>query len=189
MRARAVSTLLSLLLVAACSSKGTARPTSTGARPDEPSPAASARVEVRALTVRFEGMPIARLHADGRSESVGDERPENGRFTPGPRFHADGTIELTKGGVRARLEPNGDLVWVVPSDAGQPDKPFARLTDDRLELAGARDAGVRLDGAKLVMFHAGKPTSVIGEVEPPSMGRTALLMTAAFFMDLELAAR
>ncbi|MCX5746192.1 MAG: hypothetical protein NT062_27255 [Proteobacteria bacterium] len=56
-------------------------------------------------------------------------------------------------------------------------------------MAGATGSGVRLDGATLVMFQAARSTSVLGVVDPPRLGRTALIMTAAFFIDLAITAR
>lgn len=173
----------------ACSSTGPTPPASKQ-EPHAAAPAPSPVIEVKELTVRFDNMPIARLHADGRTESVGDTAPgPNATFSPGPTLRADGTIELTKSGFKARVEQDGDIFVVSPPRAAQPDQLFGRLSGDTILLEGSRDSGVRLEGSKLVMFHEGKPTNVIGVIEPATMGRTALLMTAAFFIDLAVSSR
>ena len=176
-----------LPLVVACSS---ASPTQPARSQQEQATAPSAIIELRELTVLFEDMPIARLHADGRTESVGDSKPgKDAKFSPGPTLHADGTIELTKGGFKARVESDGDIFVVSPPDARQPEQLYGRISGDQISTAGTRDSGVRLEGSKLVMFYDSKPTNVIGVVDPPSMGRTALLMTAAFFIDMAITSR
>ena len=38
-------------------------------------PAAKPIIALGEVTVRFDGNPIAKLHADGRTESVGDNKP------------------------------------------------------------------------------------------------------------------
>lgn len=178
-------------LVLACSSSAPTQPKPT-AQPEQQvaAPAPSAIIDVKELTVRFEDMPIARLHADGRTESVGDNKPgKDAKFSPGPTLHADGTIELTKPGFKARVESDGDIFVLGPPGAGQPEQLYGRIAGDQLLTAGSRDSGVRLEGSKLVMFYDSKPTNVIGVIDPPSMGRTALLMTAAFFIDLAITSR
>lgn len=178
------------LLMAACSSSKPAPSPSAPQPPPAPNPGEKAAIiELKELTVLFDDMPIARLHADGRTESVGDSKPgKDAVFSPGPRLRPDGTIELTKGGLKARVEEDGDI-FVVNPQAGQPDQLYGRLTGNELLTAGARDTGVRLEGDRLVMFYASKQTNVIGVVQPSSMGRTALLMTAAFFIDMAIASR
>ena len=145
---------------------------------------------VQPLTVRFEGHPIARLHQDGRTESVGNGNPgPDAIFSPGPTLHADGSIALTKPGFTARIEADGTLFVVPPPGNGQVEQRFGRIIEDRLVTGDAPPSGVRLEGDKLVMHHDGKVTNVLGVIDPPTMGRTALIMTAAFFMDLGIAAR
>lgn len=175
-----------LPLVAACSS---ASPTQSPSSQQEQAPP-SAIIDVKELTVRFENIPIARLHADGRTESVGDNKPgKDAKFSPGPTLHADGTIELTQGRFKARVESDGDIFVVSPPETGQPEQLYGRISGEMLLTAGAHDSGVRLEGSELVMFYDSKPTNVIGVVDPPSMGRTALLMTAAFFIDMAITSR
>lgn len=163
-------------------------------RPSRPEPATRAVpapiIAVQALTVRFEGTPIARVHADGRTESVGNSAPgPDATFTPGPTLHADGTIELTKGGFKVRVDTDGDVFLVSPPAAGQPDRLAWRLAGDRVVSANDPDTGVRLEGATLVMFADDKPTGRIGDVDPPSAGRTALILSAAFYLDASITAR
>ncbi len=138
------------------------------------------------VTVRFDGNPIAKLHADGRTESVGNSKPgKDATFSPGPTLHADGTIDLTKGGYKARVDGNGKVTVVAPN---APEQPFGRIAGDQLLLASGH-TGVRVDGKKLIEFADGKDTAVIGVIDPPSMKRTALVMTAAFFIDMAIVTR
>lgn len=175
-------------LVVACSS-ATPRQVPTSPQDQAVPRAPSAIIELKALTVRFDGMPIARLHADGRTESVGDNKPgKDARFSPGPTLHADGTIVL-KAGFKARVESDGDIFIVSPPETGKPEQLLGRISGDQILTAGAHDSGVRLEGSKLVMYYDSRPTNVIGVIDPPSMGRTALIMTAAFFIDMAIASR
>ena len=50
-------------------------------------------------------------------------------------------------------------------------------------------SGVRVDGKKLIEFADGKDTAMIGVIDPPRMKRTALVMTAAFFIDMAIVSR
>ncbi|MDQ3366496.1 MAG: hypothetical protein M3680_13805 [Myxococcota bacterium] len=180
--------LLCVLFVLACSSASTPAPTPQEVQPTTRAP--SAVVDLKALTVSFDNMPIARLHADGRTESVGDAKPgKDATFSPGPTLHPDGTIELTKPGFTARVDRDGAIYVVSPPGSGRSEQLYGRISGDQLLTAGARDTGVRLEGSKLVMFYEGRQTNVIGVIDPPHLGRTALLMTAAFFIDLAITSR
>ncbi len=181
-----VAGLLWVPCVLACS---TAAPTQS--QPTQPPTATqSAVIELEELTVRFEGMPIARLHADGRTESVGNSKPgKDATFSPGPTLRADGTIELTKTGFTARVEADGDIVVVAPPGTTPPEQRFGRIAGNQILTEGSPDSGIRLEGSELVTFYKSKPTNVIGVIDPPSMGRTALIMTAAFFMDMAITSR
>jgi hypothetical protein len=138
------------------------------------------------LTVRFEGNPIAKLHIDGRTESVGNSKPgKDATFTAGPRLHSDGTIDLTKGGYKARIDADGKIFVIGPKSSEQ---LFGRIAGDQLVTASGH-AGVRVDDKMLVEFADGKDTSVIGVFDPSSLKRTALIMTAAFFVDMSLVER
>lgn len=173
----------------ACSSAAPTQPQPTS-QPQATAPAPSSAIELKELTVRFDGMPIARLHADGRTESVGNSKPgKDATFSPGPTLRADGTIELTKPGFTARVEPDGDIVVVGPSGTTPPEQLFGRISGDQILTEGSPDSGIRLEGSSLVTFYKSKPTNVIGVIDPPSMGRTALLMTAAFFIEMAITSR
>ncbi len=193
-RARLTTWLFAGLLVACSSEKSATSETSGSASGQPPGTGSEARqpvgppmgsvIEIKELVIRFDGFPIARLRADGRTESVGNEKPgKDAKLSPGPTLHADGTIELTKGKMKARVEADGDIFVISPPAAGQPEQLYGRITGDRLETKRGPDTGVRLEGAKLVAYYEGKPTSELGVIEPPTMGRTALIMTAAFFID------
>lgn len=189
LRARRAAPACWIALLAACSAPGPTTPPQSQPHVVA-APAARARIELGELTVRFDGMPIARLYRDGRTESVGDRKPgPEATFSPGPTLHADGTIELTNTGFGARVEPDGDIVVISPPGEGPAEHVFGHLTADQLLLAGAGDSGVRLEGAKLVMFHDSRPTNMLGVIDPPTMGRTALIVTAAFLVEMALRAR
>lgn len=175
---------LALAFLLACSSsKNPTRPPpnyETHARP----------IEIAELTVLFDGHPIAKLHADGRTESVGDSKPgPDAVFSPGPTLHADGRIELTKAGYTARVEGDGEIFIVPPVSAGQVEQRFGLVTGEVLQTDDAGTSGVRVEGTKLVMFFDGKPTNELGVFDPPHLRRTALILTAAFFMDLAISSR
>ena len=173
-----------LVLLVACSSSSSTPPQAEQTAPQNPVSTPGPLIALGELTIRFENHPIARLHADGGTESVGNEKPGS-PLSPGPKLHADGTIEL-KGGFKARVEADGNIVVVPPRGTGQPERVWGRIAGDQLLTTGTRDSGVRLEGAKLVMFYEGKPTNMLGEIDPPNMGRTALVMTAAFLIDMAI---
>jgi len=139
------------------------------------------------MTVRLnDGSPIAKLHADGRTESLGDSKPgKNATFTPGPTLHADGTIDLTRTGFKARVDADGKVFVLAPK---APPQLAGRIVGDQL-LSASGQTGIRVDGKKLVEFADGKDTAVIGVIDPPSMKRTALVMTEAFFIDMSIVDR
>lgn len=160
-----------LVLVVAC----------IGCSADKPPTTPAPIIELGELTIRFDDNPIARLHADGTSESVGDGAPgPNAVLRPGPTLHADGTITFTKPGITARVASDGDIFIVTP---GRPDQLYGHLLAGQLVHAGAHDSGVRLDGAQLIQFYDAKPTATLGVIAPLSMGRTALILTAAFLIE------
>jgi hypothetical protein len=135
------------------------------------------------MTIRFQRNPIAKLHADGRTESVGDHKPgKDAIFSPGPRLHADGSIDLTKGVYKARVDASGRIFVVGPKASQQ---LFGRIAGDEL-LTASGEISVHIFGNKLVQFTDGKPTTVLGVIDPLSMKRTALVMTAAFFIDIAI---
>src|SRR5262245_42537597 len=96
-------------------------------------PTSKPTIALGEMTVRFDGNPIARLHADGRTESVGNSKPGKGAtFSPGPTLHANGTIELTKGGYKARVDADGKIFVVGPNS---PEQLFGRIVGDQMLTA------------------------------------------------------
>ena len=135
-------------------------------------------VDLRPLTITFDGKPIAKLYADGHTEAAGPNAP-GGALVPGPTLRADGTIVLTKGGYTARVEPDGEINILAPTK-----HHFGRITQNRLDL-GTR--GIRVEGATIA-YESG-PDSVIGRIEGTIDDRnrhTALVMTAAFLIDMSI---
>jgi len=156
-------------------------------KPHEPAKAPAAPVlELRPLTISFRGQTIARLFADGRSESAGPNAP-GGALLPGPTFHADGTIALTQPGASARLDPNGDLYVVQRSGSNAREQLFGHISGNQFKFAGSeRPWDVRVDG-NLVWFGDENSSQIDGEVTP-AMRHTVLVMSAAFYVEGVLAA-
>jgi len=160
---------------------GCAKPSS----PPQPTPpasiAAATRVEIRPLTVSFRGQPIARLFADGRTESAGPNAPGTG-LMPGPTLHPDGTMVMTRGGVTARLDDQGDIHVAGPSGAAPGEQLFGRISGDQLSMAGSEQPwSVRVRG-NLIEFGKDNSSQIDGEVTA-GMRHTALVMAAAFYID------
>jgi len=147
-------------------------------------PATKPIIELGELTVRYDGNPIARLHADGRTESVGKNKPgKDAVFTAGPTLHADGTIDLPRRGLTARVTLDGEFVIGGAQGSAHPSPRYGKITGAELVLEGAPTSGVRIDGTTIETFQDGKRLDVLGEIEPPTMARTAVILTAAFFID------
>ena len=148
----------------------------------------AAIIDLRPLTISFRGLPIARLFADGRSESAGPNAP--GKDVPlgsGPTFHADGTIVMTKGGITARIDNKGDIYVVGPPGANPREQLFGRIAGDQLTFAGSgRPWDVRVQG-NLIEFGEQNSSQIDGNVTP-SMRHTVLVMAAAFYIDGAIAA-
>jgi hypothetical protein len=144
-------------------------------------------IALRAFTISQQGRPIARLHADGRSEGTEpDASGRPARFVPGPTFHADGTIILTKGGFTARVEAGGDIYVVSPPSQGSREHLFGRIAGDELRLATSDlPWAVRIEGNTIRFHGPGFPNQIDGAVDD-SLRRTALVMTAAFFIDMSI---
>ena len=139
---------------------------------------AAALIDLRPLTVSFGGQPIARLFADGRTESAGPNAPGS-TLVPGPTLHGDGTMVMTRGGVTARLDDKGDI-YVVWSNGAT--RLFGRITGDQLSMAGSKQPwSVRVRG-NLIEFGPENTSQLDGEVTP-GMRHTALVMAAAFYID------
>jgi hypothetical protein len=135
-------------------------------------------IDVRPITITFGGRPIARLLADGRTESVG-ENPPGGAMAPGPTLHADGTIQLTKGGLTARISRGGEIYVVNP---GPKEELFARIAGEHLTIGDAKN-GVHIDGDMMVFDNGRDDVGKIEGVVDAGMRRTALVMLAAFFIE------
>jgi hypothetical protein len=162
--------------------------------PPPPSQAASSSsaavaplVDLHPLALSFRGQPIARLFADGRTESAGPNAPGT-VLVPGPTLHADGTMVMTKGGVTARLDDKGYIYVVGPAGANPREQLFGRIAGDELAVAGSdRPWSVRVRG-NMIEFGQGNSSQIDGDVTP-SMRHTALVMAAAFYIDGAITAR
>lgn len=139
------------------------------------------------LTLTQEGRPIASLHADGRTE--GTEPDASGKpayFVPGPTLHGDGTIDLTKGQFTARVDRDGQVYVVAPASQGGRAQLFGRISGNALTLANsAQPWTVRVDGDSIRFNGPGLPNRIEGEVDD-RVRHTALVMTAAFFINLAI---
>lgn len=146
-----------------------------------PSRVATPLIDIQPLTISFQGKPIARLFADGRTESSGQNAPGT-TLVPGPTLRADGTIVMTKGGVRARLDDQGNIYVIQPPGVSPPEPLFGRITGDELKLAKSDQPwSVRVRG-NMIEFGKDNSSQIDGDVTP-SMRHTALVMAAAFYID------
>jgi hypothetical protein len=176
------ATLVVTALAIACGKSST--PTASQLAASAPPVAAAPLVELRPLTISFRGQPIARLFADGRTESAGQNAPGT-TLDPGPTLHADGTIAMAKGGVTARLDTNGDIYVVNP---GATPRLFGHIAGDELAFAGSeRPWSVRVRG-NMIEFGENNSSQIDGDVTP-GVRHTALVMAAAFYIDGAIAAQ
>lgn len=168
----------------ASSSSPTAIPLPSNAPPSRA--AAAPLVDLQPLTISFRGKPIARLFADGRTESAGQNAPGT-TLVPGPILHSDGTMAMTRGGVRARLDDKGDIYVIQPPGVSPHEPLFGRIRGDELALSGSDQPwSVRVRG-NLIEFGKDNSSQIDGDVTP-SMRHTALVMAAAFYIDGAIAA-
>ncbi|MBK9033341.1 MAG: hypothetical protein IPL61_19055 [Myxococcales bacterium] len=150
------------------------------------SPSPAALIDVRPLTISFRGQVIARLFADGRTESAGPNAPGTA-LVPGPTLHADGTIVLTRPGVTARLDATGDLYVTDTTGARPREARFGRVADDRFTFAGSdRPWDVRVEGA--LPWFSPEDSSQLDGVVTSSVRHTARVMAAAFYVEGALGA-
>ncbi len=183
-RSRGLAILM--FVMTACSTSPTTKTTESARGP------APFVVDLQPITISFRGEPIARLFADGRTESAGPNAPGKD-LLPGPTIHADGTIALTKGGGKARIDDRGDIYVAGPSGAN-PREPsiqrwqlFGHISGDRFTFAGsARPWDVRVQG-NLIEFGEEDSSQIEGHVTP-SMRHTALVMAVAFYIEGALTA-
>ncbi|HEY4055793.1 MAG TPA: hypothetical protein VGM39_04265 [Kofleriaceae bacterium] len=153
----------------------------------DPKPKAPAKtapkslVDIKELSVNFDGNPIARMKADGTTESVGDNKPgKDAKFTPGPTFHANGTIDL-KGGYKLRLDADGEIYLISPPSAQKLNQRFARIDGNKIRFE--LDGGLELDGTTIKVI-SGDHWQALGDVSPKEMGRTAMLMATALYVEM-----
>jgi hypothetical protein len=150
------------------------------------SAAATALVDLHPLTISFQGKPIARLFADGRTESAGQNAPGT-VLVPGPTLHADGTMVMTKAGVTARLDDKGEIYVIQPPGVTPHEPLFGRITGDELKLTSSDQLwSVRVRG-NLIEFGKDNSSQIDGDVTQ-NMRHTALVMAAAFYIDGAIAA-
>ena len=159
-----------------------ARPTFAEARPS-----AKPIIELRRIDISQDGRPIARLFPDGRTEGTApDSSGQPAHWVPGPSLHADGTIALTKGGVAARLERNGDIYVVLPAGKSPREQLAGRISGNQLTFANSEMAwAVRVDGNTITFNGPASPNKIEGRVDAAAR-HTALIMTAAFFLDMSI---
>lgn len=147
-------------------------------------------IDMRPITILFEGRPIAKLLADGRLESVAEGGPGDS-LKPGPTLRSDGTIIFNKGGFTARVEPSGAIYVVSPAGAVPRERLFGQITGNYLSIGTSEgNKGIRVDGAALAFDEP--PHGLIGTIEgavDDGLRRTALVMTAAYFIDMSIIAR
>ena len=169
---------LSGVLLAACTGGSSAPSTPAPAPAPAPAPSAVPLIDVRPITITFGGRPIARLLADGRTESVG-ENPPGAAMSPGPTLHPDGRIQLTKGGLTARISRGGEI---YVSNRGPTEELFARIAGDHLAIGDEKN-GVHVDGDMMVFDNGRDDVGKIEGTVDAGMRRTALVMLAAFFIE------
>lgn len=162
----------------AASSAAAAPAASSGTVAPVASSGAASLVDLSPLTISFRGKLIARLFADGRTESAGQNAPGT-VLLPGPTLRADGTMQMTRGGVTARLDDKGEIHVIEPTGAQH---SFGRIVGDELHFAGSElPWSVRVRG-NLIEFGKDNSSVIDGDVTP-GMRHTALLMAAAFTID------
>lgn len=180
------------LMVSACAKPSPPIPSevasSSGATATPPpsTAAGAALIDLHPLTISFQGKTIARLFADGRTESAGQNAPGTA-LVPGPTLHADGTMVMTRGGVAARLDDKGDIYVIQPPGVSPREPLFGRIVGDELRLAGSDQPwSVRVRG-DLIEFGPDNSSRIDGDVTP-SRRHTALVMAAAFYIEGAIAA-
>ena len=170
------------MFVTACSSS--APPPASERAPTGSGSVANAQlIDVRPLTITFRGQPIARLFADGRTESAGPNAPgKDIPLLPGPTLRADGTIVMTKGGITARLDDKGNIYVLGAPGQNPREQLFGHIEGDQFTFDGsARPWNVRARG-NIIEFGEDNSSQIEGEVTP-GMRHTAVVMAAAFYID------
>jgi hypothetical protein len=175
---RVLQVCLAALVLAACTGGSSSSSATAPAPTPAPTPSAVPLIDVRPITITFGGRPIARLLADGRTESVG-ENPPGGPMSPGPTLHADGTIQLTKAGLTARISSGGEI---YVSNPGPKEELFGRIAGEHLTVGDEKN-GVHVAGDMMVFDNGRDDVGKIEGVVDAGMRRTALVMLSAFFID------
>jgi hypothetical protein len=158
---------------------------SDGAPPRSDQPAAPI-IFLADLTLSQEGRPIARLHADGRSEGTEpDSSGKPAKFVPGPTFRLDGTATLTKGGFTARVERDGDVYIVAPPGTEPSEQLFGQIVGNEFRGAKSKAWTVRVEDDSIHFNGPGLPNKIEGTVDD-ARRHTALVMAAVFFIDMAL---
>jgi len=183
---RGIARAAGLLLIIAAAACSKSPPDARAAR-GSAAPPPHAVVDLQPITISFRGQPIARLFADGRTESAGPNAPGTG-LVPGPTIHADGTIVLTRPGYTARIDAKGDVYVAGPAGPSSREQLFGHLSADQFTFAGStRPWDVRTRG-NLIEFGERDSSQIDGDVTP-SMRHTALVMAAAFYVEGALTSR
>jgi hypothetical protein len=175
---RVLQVCLSGVLLAACT--GGSSGSSATAPPPAPAsaPIAAPLIDIRPITITFKGLPIAKLHPDGSTESVGDN-PPGGAMSPGPTLHADGTIQLAKG-LTARIASGGEIYVVSPDSK---EELFGRIDGDHLALGAENKGIVHFDGNMMTFDNGRDDVGKIEGVVDAGIRRTALVMFATFLVE------
>ncbi|MDI1481345.1 hypothetical protein [Polyangium sp. y55x31] len=188
-RVRLQASILVGALVTACTSSSPPARTSAAANAaastDTPAPAAdtpstTSIIELQNLVISEDGLILARLRADGRTQYRLYGESDEEIWIPGPTLKADGTI-LFRGGVTARVQPDGCIYIVNPPGHTPAEHLFGRISGDTLVLANPADE-VRVDGNMLHLPNRHIPSQIHGMVDARSR-HTALVMAAAFYIN------
>lgn len=174
--------LLAAAFLVGCSGAPESAPIAHGAPPKAAAAPPAPRLALGELTVTFDGTPIARLHADGTSESV-DKRPPGSPMTPGPTLHADGTVTFTGSDVTLHLEADGTLRL----HSRESDEVLATITATALVFTTTPDQPIRFDG-DILWLPGGADRNRVAGAATAALRVTALVLTAAFYVAPSLAA-
>lgn len=176
--------VIAIFVIAACSKSAPPSESQVATSGSAMAPVAPV-IDLRPMTMSFQGKTIARLFADGRTESAGPNAPGTA-LVPGPTLHADGAMVMTKDGITARaarIDDKGDIYALTAGGTSPREQLFGRISGDQLTLieAGAPVVAARAEG-NLLTFGADNSSQIDGNVTA-SMRHTALVMAAAFMIE------
>lgn len=177
--AQVLQVCLSGVLLAACTGGSPSSSATAPASAPAATPTPAPLIDIRPITITFGGRPIARLFADGRTEAVGSN-PPGGAMSSGPTLHANGTIQLTKRGLTARISRQGEIYVSNPDPK---EELFGRIADDHLAFG---KNGIHLEGDMMVFDDRRDDVGLIEGPVDAGMRRTALVMFAAFLIDMSI---